>query len=229
MSIQESRSQVGGKWSSGDSLDEQVESAEFVGEFLDFENGYDYDESDIGDSRLNTAVVRGFWVESFESGSYDWEFVVNMELRGQSKEMVKLYFPFNEEKVTNGFIDRNRELVEFLKIFGVDSDNLQSIIGRKCLYEDLRSEDENNDLDFGLSFYNSRRTYWSFSSQKVSLAIMATCTLSVLPLGLMGMNGLLMLSLIVGLVFGLGMAGVDVIYRHFDSHGMTSVKNYLIE
>lgn len=227
MSVQEPQSQVGGKWSSGDSLDEQVESAEFVGEFLDFENSYNYDESDIGDSKLNTAVVRGFWIEESESASYDWSFVANMELRGQDREMVTLYFPF-DEKPTNTFINRNVALQEFLKIFGVDSGNVESIIGRKCLYQDLRTEDDNNDLDFGLSFYNSRRTYWSFISQKLSLVVMITCTLTVLPLGLIGMNGLLVWSLIISLVLGVGMAGVDIVYRRFDSHGMYSVKNYLI-
>lgn len=222
MSLQEYRAQVGGKWSSGDSLDEQVESAELVSEFLDFDSDYNYTDNNIESSEQSTAVVRGFWVEESQSGSYDWRFAVNMELRGENTEIVTVKFPFKKNET-----ERNWELKQFLKVFGVDSRNIESILGRKCLYEDLRTEEfENNGLSIGLHFYNTSRTY--LSGLQKTLTIMIGGSFGISLLQFMNMGSMLVGSL--ALLFALSgcVVSIDPIYRKSNSHYMISVKNYAI-
>lgn len=223
MSLQEYRTQVGGKWSSGDSLDEQVESAELVSEFLDFDSDYNYTDNNIESSEQSTAVVRGFWVEESQSSSYDWRFAVNMELRGENTEMVTVKFAFKKNEP-----EQNWELKQFLKVFGVDSHNIESILGRKCLYEDLRTEEfENNGLSIGLHFYNTSRTYLS-GLQKI-LTIMIGGSFGISLLQFMNMGSMLVGSLALLFALSGGVVSIDPYYRKFNSHHMISVKNYAIE
>lgn len=222
---QKARSQIGGKWSSGESLEEQVSSVEMLEEIFSFDNNYEYSESDKDGSRFNTAVVRGFWMEKSNSRSYKWEFVVNMELRKQSEEdeIVAIQFPFNEE--AGNIINRKWELKEFLKIFGVDDESISEMIGRKCLYKDLRDKNE-KDLDEGLRFFNSRRTQWYYDSQLVSMGLMLFSVASFIPLG--AINEDLMLISLATLTVGLGIAGVGSFRRRLDTNGFSVVKNYRI-
>jgi hypothetical protein len=210
-----------GKWASSDDMDEQIETLNILEEYITFSNKYNYTEDYKEYSGLNTARVNGFWLEESDLNQFEFEFVVYMSLEDDE---VELRFPIEKEK--SGFIDRNWILEEFLKIFGVTSDNIEDILGRKVLYEDHRGE-ENGDLDFGLTFYNSRKTKLSRDSQKLSIIVMLIGTVSMILFGLI--SEVLMLISLGLLAFGIGIASIDVIRRRKDRHGVVSIKNYLIE
>jgi hypothetical protein len=210
-----------GKWASSDDMDEQIETLNILQEYITFDNKYNYTEDDKEDSRLNTARANGFWLEESDLDSFEFEFVVYMSLEDDE---VELRFPIEKEK--SGFIDRNWILEEFLKMFGVTSDNIEDILGRKVLYEDHRGE-ETGDLDFGLTFYNSRKTKMSRDSQKLSMIILIIGIVSIIPAGLI--SEMLMFASLGLAVFGLVIAPIDVVRRRMDRHGLISIKNYLIE
>lgn len=222
MSRTSNRPNTSGKWAADDKMDEQLEALNILDDYIEFDNNYTYTEDDKMGSNRQIAQVYGFWLEDSDFKRYELVFVVYMELA--ESETVELQFPI--EKENKGFINRNWELVEFLKMFGVTSDNIEDIIGRKVIYEDHR--DKNTDSqEFGLTFYNSKKTERVRKSQKLSVALIIICTVSIIPAGFIGVSGLIAALGLLGL--GVGVGGIDIVRRRLDRHGVISIKNYLIK
>lgn len=218
-------SQIGGKWSAGDSVEEQAETVRILQDHLEFDNNYQYSEEDKENSRFNQAVVRGFWLEESSAGGYDWDFVANMELMKDNaqNELVPIRFAYNEDD--GGFIDRKLRVEEFFKLFGVDDRSLSKIIGRKCLYKDHRDEDA-SDLDEGLTLFNSRKTQWTMDSQWVAAGLMLGGVGSLLFFENVSPN-LAALGIILALIGTIiGFAGP--LRDRFDSNAILTVKNYMM-
>lgn len=219
-------SQIGGKWSAGESVEEQAETVRVLQDHLEFDNNYQYSEEDKKNSRFNQAVVRGFWLEESSARGYDWDFVANMELMKENSqnEIVPIRFAYNEDD--GGFIDRKLRVQEFFKIFGVDDQSLSKIIGRKCLYKDHRDEDA-SDLDKGLTLINSRKTQWTMDSQWVAVGLMLGGVASLLFLGNVSQDLIILSFSLAALGIITGFAGP--LRERFDSNAILTVKNYMMD